>query len=447
MDDLPPPLLLEILSRLTDPADLARCRIASKTLSSTSRDLQSVCLLCSFDRYAKYRSPLTRSSVTPFKQIFRRLLSELRTVKSVSIGVEKPLRTASYDDVEDEEDLYLTDVNFVEEWLPRVSQSLISVSISDFWVQSCWRRSTVLAAISSHCYNLVDLEIKNAWLSVNGLKPMPKLTSLTLEYVRLDDENLDNISGCFPCLQVLNLIGVGGLKDPRVHLLDLRSCYWTVSNAPNSVAVVAPKLVKLKLTCVRPKVLVIDAPLLAEMHFCILKKSDYLKVEEFVKLETLHLESMELGDLLCTFPLAKTIKSLTLGKINWVEPVGTGICLGSLSRNFPNVTTLTLAAGVWSELERHLCPECLEVRTNMWGLKDITAYLVLNNIDSTLSFIKTVLESCPNLSDIALLIHRDVVSSVSCNLISKCAAYCPGIRWRWGMWKEGTKDAWISHSL
>nr|GMC63525.1 histone acetyltransferase type B catalytic subunit [Ipomoea batatas] len=74
------------------------------------------------------------------------------------------------------------------------------------------------------------------------------------------------------------------------------------------------------------------------MHFCILKKSDYLKVEEFVKLENLHLESMELGDLLSTFLLAKTIKSLTLGKINWVEPVGTGT-------SAPNVWKLGLIYG------------------------------------------------------------------------------------------------------
>lgn len=58
----------------------------------------------------------------------------------------------SYDDVEDEDDdLYLTDVKFVNEWLPRVADGLRSFSISDFWVQSCWRRSDVLSLISSYC--------------------------------------------------------------------------------------------------------------------------------------------------------------------------------------------------------------------------------------------------------------------------------------------------------
>lgn len=73
-------------------------------------------------------------------------------MESVSIGVEKPLRLVSYDDVEDEEDdLFLTEANFVNSWLPKVCGHLKSVSISDFWVQSCWRRSDVLSLVSAYC--------------------------------------------------------------------------------------------------------------------------------------------------------------------------------------------------------------------------------------------------------------------------------------------------------
>lgn len=73
-------------------------------------------------------------------------------MERVSVGVEKPLRLVSYDDVEDEDDdLFLSDVDFVKEWLPEVCRDLKSVSISDFWVQSCWRRTDVLSLISSYC--------------------------------------------------------------------------------------------------------------------------------------------------------------------------------------------------------------------------------------------------------------------------------------------------------
>lgn len=70
--------------------------------------------------------------------------------------------------------------------------------------------------ILKYCYSFAglihrELELKNAWLSVDGLKPMAMLTSLTVEFIRLDDEGLNRTNDCFPSLQVLNLISVGGL--------------------------------------------------------------------------------------------------------------------------------------------------------------------------------------------------------------------------------------------
>nr|KAJ0196414.1 hypothetical protein LSAT_V11C700358020 [Lactuca sativa] len=58
--------------------------------------------------------------------------------------------------------------------------------------------------------NLIELELKNAWLAVQNMNVMPMLTSLTLELIRLDDKNLTELNTCFPNLQVLNLIDVRG---------------------------------------------------------------------------------------------------------------------------------------------------------------------------------------------------------------------------------------------
>ncbi|KAI4347026.1 hypothetical protein L6164_007876 [Bauhinia variegata] len=152
MDDLPPALLIDILSRLTDSSDLARCRVASKTLNALSDDVRSINLVCSMSGYLKSRSPETKALVTPFKAVFKDLVLRSRHLESVSIGVDKSLGGISFDDVEDEsDDLYLTDFNFMKEWLPRVSGELKSLFISDFWVQSCWRRSEALTLISSSC--------------------------------------------------------------------------------------------------------------------------------------------------------------------------------------------------------------------------------------------------------------------------------------------------------
>ena len=56
----------------------------------------------------------------------------------------------------------------------------------------------VACACAGH--SLLELEVKNAWLSVDGLNAMPTLTSLTLEFIRLDDEDLNKVNNFFPCL-------------------------------------------------------------------------------------------------------------------------------------------------------------------------------------------------------------------------------------------------------
>lgn len=53
------------------------------------------------------------------------LISDLRVVESVRIGITNTLRYLpdGYFD-ENEDDLHLTDMDFIMEWLPRVSETL-----------------------------------------------------------------------------------------------------------------------------------------------------------------------------------------------------------------------------------------------------------------------------------------------------------------------------------
>lgn len=276
---------------------------------------------------------------------------------------------------------------------------------------------------------------------------MPKLTSLTLEFIRLDDEDLDMVNSCFPSLQVLNLIGVGGLKEPKIHLMNLKSCHWTVSNAPWSLTLIAPNLVTLKLECVRPWALVIEAPLLSHFDLAI-QMAVKFEVKEFCSLKTLWLESSYLRDVLDNFSFGRTVKYLTVDSPKLGRPVEKSkFSLEELFNVFPSVSSLTLGSGAWSELETSDSAKGSEARGKRKGLKEITAYLVLVDPETALSFLCSVLESCSNLSDVALLIHRDVVSTVSRNFMSRSMAHFPRVRWRWGMWKEGMKDAWISDGI
>lgn len=295
---------------------------------------------------------------------------------------------------------------------------------------------------------LVELEIKNAWLSVDGLTPMPKLTTLTLEFIRLDDENLEKVNECFHWLQVLNLIGVGGLKEPRIHLMHLKTCQWTLSNAPISVSIIAPSLVELTLKCMKPKLLVIETPLLSKLSLS-LESACNFKVKEFCQLTKLHLESTGLRNLLGAFPFGRTVKNLTAVSTRWEVPVGASkSILELLLCTFPNVSSLTLTAGVWSEFEMYPGLGGSEFRAQLKGLKAIRAYLTVNDIEVTLATIFSLLDNCSGLTDISMFIHRDVVSHVTSSLILRCRTHLAlthrvRLKWKWGMWKEGTKDAWI----
>ncbi|XP_024958860.1 F-box/LRR-repeat protein At4g29420 isoform X2 [Cynara cardunculus var. scolymus] len=401
MDKLPQALILEILSRLNDSADVARCRLAWKTFDALSSDLRSINLQCSLERYIRSRSRASDSSSSaqitiPFKRIFLNLVSNLRVVDSVRIGTEKPLRDVSYDDVEDEaDDLYLTDGNFVKEWLPRVSGELKSLSVSDFWVQSCWRRSNLLPLVSAYCHNLLKLEVKNAWLSVDNLNPMPNLTSLTLEFIRLDDDNLNELNRCFPSLQVLNLIGVGGLKLPTIHLPNLKTCHWAVSNAPSSLSLIAPNLITLRLECVRPTALYVEAPMLAHFHLA-LDHADTFVVRRFENLKTLWLECLYIGSLCFKFPLTISVEHLTVDSRKWAKGAAgySNFTLDKLFTVFPTVSSLCINPSAWSELEACYDPDGWEIRRGRRGLKTFRAYLLLVDPLLTFSSVASVVNQC-----------------------------------------------------
>lgn len=383
--------------------------------------------------------------VSPFKTVFKDLVSRSGRLDSVSLGVDKSLGGISFDDVDDDsDDLYLTDSSFVNTWLPRIAQDLKSLSISDFWVQSCWRRSDALSLISLSCHGLGKLVLRNAWLSVDGLIPMPMLSILTLEFVRLDDEDLSKINKCFPNLIELNLIGVGGLREPKINLLQLRTCKWSVSNAPLSLAICAPKLVNFQLKCIRPRSIVLEASSLSAFDLAI-EDTDELKLIDCHSILYLQFESSNLACLFSLFRLCKAVKRLKVDSVRRHEHTKVkSFGFETLFESFPFVSYLELGPGAWHDMEASFCTGGLKYRIEMKTLKEFVAHLVVQHIESTLAFIFSVVDNCTKLSDVSLLIHCDVHPYVAGNLMSKCRSYCPRVRWRLGIWKEGMRDTWVS---
>ncbi|XP_045822669.1 F-box/LRR-repeat protein At4g29420 [Trifolium pratense] len=456
MENLPSPLVIEILSRLKDSTDLARCRVVSNTLNEASYEVRSLTLVCSMSRYLKSRSPETKHLITPFKTVLKNLVLRSPNLESVSLGVDRSLGGISFDDVEDEsDDLHLTDFNFIQDWLPSLSKSIKSLSVSDFWVQSCWRQSQALSLISSTCHGLVQLVVRNAWLVVDGLCLMPTLTNLTLEFVRLDDEDLNMLNTCFPNLTQLNLIGVGGLKEPKINLPHLRTCQWSVSNAPLSLNISAPSLVDFHLKCIKPRLLFLEAPSLSNFNLS-LENTDELVLKNCGNIQCLQLEveCFSLGYILSMFQRCVAVERLSLDfvrKTPRVVDVGADqvreFGLDMLLNYFPNIRYLSLGSEAWRVMESSFCRGSLENGIETKTLKELVAYIVVLEIEFTLAFIFSVLDKCTQLGGVSLLIHSDVDPCVAGNLISACRTKFPGVRWRWGIWKEGIKDTWVSDGI
>ncbi|PWA80385.1 hypothetical protein CTI12_AA197380 [Artemisia annua] len=242
MDKLPEPLLLEILTRLSNSADATRFQLSSKTLNSLYPHLKSINLQCTLTWFLKTRSLNTPS----FKTVFLNMVSSLNVVESIRIGIDNALRYVENVNVGDD-DLCFCDVGFLQKWLGRV---------------------TVLRsnAGSPSGHNLVELELKSVWLSVENVNPMPMLTSLTLESVRLYDEDINELNKCFPNLQVLKLVSVVGLDYTRIHFLNLKICHLSVSDAVTYLSLMTPNLITLRLECKISVALLVDAPMLSHFH-------------------------------------------------------------------------------------------------------------------------------------------------------------------------------------
>ncbi|KAK9048365.1 hypothetical protein SSX86_032673 [Deinandra increscens subsp. villosa] len=439
MDKLPHALLLQILSRLDDSADVARCRVASKAFDTVSPDLRSIHLRSTLKWYLDSSS----TAIKPFKAVFLDLISQLIIVKSVRISLEDPIEFKPNID-----DFCLTDGGFAKEWLPRVSESLKSLSVFGLPSQS-QRKSMFLPLISTYCQNLVNLTLKYGWLSVHNMNPMPMLTSLTLNRLKLQDKHLNKLNKCLPNLQVLTFIGVKGLKHPKIHLPKLRTCRWFIYDHTPTLALITPNLIILDISCFRPTAIYVEAPMLSHVYilFAVLTYPNPLTVNNCGNLKLLFLDSTYTGSLLSEFPVTKTVETLTLESRNEAPrfPGDPRLTLQKVFMVFPNVSSLCIEPGAWSELEACLDSEGWELLDGRKGLKEIRVYLMIVDPSLTFSCIARVLDQCVGLSDISVAIHGEDIGARSKIFFTECMARCwPGLKWRWGIWNKHMEDLWLN---
>ncbi|KAG6521095.1 F-box/LRR-repeat protein At4g29420-like [Zingiber officinale] len=425
LEDFPSPILVDILSRVGDSTDLARCRLTCRTLRSLSYEARSIRLFCSRERALRSSVPGTVDLHPAFKSVvcnLASLLSSVHSPLSLSLAAERP-DCVPAGEIDDGDELYFTDSPFLSRWIPLISARLQSLSIHDYWLQSCWRPSRALPLISIFCSELLNLEIRNAWLSVKELMPMQTLTSLNLNYIRLDDENLEKVNECFPSLRVLNLIDVGGLKEPKIQLLQLRTFTWTVSNFVVSLTVDAPKLVELKLTCVEPKAVHLQTPLLLNLDITI-KKVKVIKVDKLHNLRVLRVESSQLGNLSQVFAESRTIKRLEMELYEPACVINTEQCSVSLSDTFPDIEELTIGEKAW-----FLLPQIVRIKGELVSLKKLVVHESTTELDGAIISSKLSILVHSHVCQVVMVIPATAPIEGRVCAISKCINDFPNIRW------------------
>ncbi|XP_076921831.1 F-box/LRR-repeat protein At4g29420-like [Bidens hawaiensis] len=426
MDKLHDSLLLEILSRLDDSSDVARCRVASKAFDAVFPCLRSINL-----RYRNIKSSY-------FSKTFFDLLLKLETVESMSIA-DIPFYYFC--------EFRYFDEDFVKAWLPRVSGSLKSLSMSDLPKSLSMsdlhtrygfsrRKSNVLLLIAvylllaafnydlwhfvyfdaGHNLQHLNLRFQNLSLSVHNLNPMPMLTSLTLEDIDFGYEYLHELDKCFPNLQVLNLVNV---------------------KHPSYLSLITPNLITLKIDCCKPVANIhVEAPKLTHFHLSI-STLKHAKIDKIESLKSLLLDSCHIDSLLSEFPIIETVETLTLNSFSKST-------LEKAFTAFPNVSSLCIDSSSLSHIEACLDPEGWEILGGMKGLKTLCAYLRVVNV-STFFNVACVLDQCVGLSEVSFLIHSDVKATKSNSFKSKCMASWPWLKWRWGVWSNKHHMCKIHH--
>ncbi|KAM0924380.1 hypothetical protein ACQ4PT_004913 [Festuca glaucescens] len=291
---LPPLILANILGRVAGIRDITACRLASRALLAAAHQCPRIRLDAATSTQCLQED---RGGVkgTAFWTLAGNVASHLGShLRSLAVNASNEqgcvddamwVEEGNFDEADD---LHVTSLKSVLAWASTAAgPTLQEVEIADFWRQSCWRKVEALPVISHLCHNLLKLGLKNAWLSVDGLKIMPNLTHLTLECIRIEDENLSKLNECFPCLQILNLVKSRKAQRPQ----DMS---FSTKDSPLG------------------EILILDAPSLSTLKLTIDKLSPTTQADGLVSLKNLWIESLDLDSLLQLFTNGRDIRSLDL---------------------------------------------------------------------------------------------------------------------------------------
>lgn len=283
---------------------------------------------------------------------------------------------------------------------------------------------------------LDSLIIRNAWLSFNGIKVMSKLTNLTLKFVKIDNEQLANFSTYFPSLKVLNLDHIIGLKEPKIHLTQLRKFRFT--GYPRSITIQAPNLEELKLRCIQPCLVILKCPSVCNLSISVAKASGISMISIPRNLQKLTLKSLDVPRLLPFFKGTKGLKTLKLEVspiMSWFDSYSVFSVTDALEI-FENVDELIIGPVVWYLWQRSF-PSCLN-KTKPMPLTRIVVNLPPENVNGT-DLISIVLKICAP-SEVELCFFNDIEEKEKKDVITNFSNAFSDIKWSWSTSEKASSE-------
>lgn len=289
LEELPTPLLEDIIQRLEDARFIARVQLLCKEFRDAGnkvRSLRFVVLEMYHERardnavdvpsVPRIRDPipdlessngqsrsLTEKRSFSFQSILEQILKPKVNIVQLRVEVEHNLQAKTVpDDERRRTDFWLTDPRFLRQWLPGMGSTLQHLCIVDYGQQDITHRSTIIKTLSESCKQLKSLELRNMYIDTSDCEEMPMMTSLTLRSVKVDGEALQHINDKMFKLQTLALLGVFGAQRGNLTFEDISAIYLGLSTPANIIEMNLPKVQKLQIKTQCPRQLIITAPAL-----------------------------------------------------------------------------------------------------------------------------------------------------------------------------------------
>lgn len=265
---------------------------------------------------------------------------------------------------------------------------------------------------------------------------MSKLTNLTLKFVRIDDEHLVNFSAYFPSLKILNLIHITGLKEPKIHLMQLQICCFT--GYPQSITVQAPNLEELKLRCMQPCFVILECSSIRKLSVSFAKASGISMITMPQNLRKLTIKSLDVPQLLPFFRGTKGLKTLELEVspiMSWFDSYSV-FSITDAFEIFENIDELIIGPVVWYMWHQSIS-SCLTA-TKPISLARLVVNLPPEDFNGT-DLMSIILKICVP-SEVELRFFSDIKDMEKKDAIANFSNTFSGVRWRWSTSEKSSSE-------